>query len=262
MRRKASRHPQASSGRGAARIAAAPCRDDASDIQALESRRLTMSTLVKICGLSTSDTMKTALDAGADMVGLVLFPPSPRHVSLETAAELAKIARGRAEIVALTVDADDALLAEITEKVTPDWLQLHGSEMPERVREIRGRFATPVMKALGIRGRDDLEAVGGYAGIADRILFDSKPPKDATVPGGSGKRFDWHLLEGLDLDVPFMLSGGLDAGNVAEALDITGARAVDVSSGVEASRGVKDPALIRTFIETVRAFDLERGQAK
>ncbi|PTW63239.1 phosphoribosylanthranilate isomerase [Breoghania corrubedonensis] len=221
-----------------------------------------MPTLVKICGLSTPDTMNTALEAGADMVGLVFFAKSPRHVSFEAASKLAAIARGRAEIVALTVDADDEFLSQIMEKAAPDWLQLHGSETPGRLREIRTRFATPVMKAFGIRERGDLEAISDYAGIADRILFDSKPPRDATVPGGSGKRFDWRLLEGLDLHTPFMLSGGLDAGNVAEALDTTGARAVDVSSGIEATRGVKDPALIRRFIETVRAFDLERGQAK
>ncbi|MDJ0930401.1 phosphoribosylanthranilate isomerase [Breoghania sp.] len=221
-----------------------------------------MPTLIKICGLSTADTMKTALDTGADLVGLVFFPKSPRHVFFDTARELADMARGKAEIVALTADADDALLTEITDKINPDWLQLHGSETPERMREIRNRFATPVMKALGIREHGDLDAIERYAGIADRILFDSKPPKGATVPGGSGKRFDWHLLESLDLDTTFMLSGGLDAGNVADALEITGAGAVDVSSGVEAARGVKDPVLIRTFIETVRTFEKERGQAK
>lgn len=221
-----------------------------------------MPTLIKICGLSTPTTMITALDAGADMVGLVFFAKSPRHVSFEVAAELAQIANGRAQIVALTVDADDALLGAIAEKVGPDWLQLHGMETPERVREIKDRFKLPVMKAFGIRERADLAAVPAYAGIADRILFDSKPPRNAAVPGGSGKRFDWHLLESLDVDAPFMLSGGLDAGNVAEALKITGAHAVDVSSGVESTRGVKDPALIRTFIETVRTIDQERGQAK
>ncbi|MEI2386874.1 phosphoribosylanthranilate isomerase [Breoghania sp. JC706] len=218
-----------------------------------------MPIIVKICGLSTTNTMNAALDAGADMVGLVFFPKSPRHVSMETARDLAALARGRAEIVALTVDADDALLGEIVDQVAPDWLQLHGSESPERVREIRERFETPVMKAFGIRERDDLKAVSRYVGIADRILFDSKPPRDAEVPGGSGKRFDWRLMENLDLDVPFMLSGGLDADNVAEALDITGAGAVDVSSGVEAERGVKDARLIRRFIETVHRVDPERS---
>ena len=218
-----------------------------------------MPIIVKICGLSTTDTMNAALDAGADMVGLVFFPKSPRHVSMETARDLAALARGRAEIVALTVDADDALLGEIVGQIAPDWLQLHGSESPERVREIRERFETPVMKAFGIRERDDLKAVSRYAGIADRVLFDSKPPRDAEVPGGSGKRFDWRLMENLDLDVPFMLSGGLDADNVAEALDITGAGAVDVSSGVEAERGVKDARLIRRFIETVHRVDPERS---
>lgn len=226
-----------------------------------------MPTRIKICGLSTPETMDVALDAGADMVGLVFFPPSPRHVASETATVLAGRARSRAEIVALTVDADDTLLTEIIEIADPDWLQLHGSEPVERVAEIRARFGKPVMKAIGVREATDLDAATAYVGVADRILFDSKPPKDAAVPGGTGKSFDWHLMENLDLGAPFMLSGGLDAGNVARALAITGARAVDVSSGVEASRGVKDPALICHFIETVRQYDQThydqaRGQAK
>ncbi len=207
---------------------------------------------IKICGLSTRETMQAALDAGADMVGLVFFPRSPRHVSYETAADLAAMARGRAEIVALTVDADDVLLAEIVEKVSPDWLQLHGSESPERVREIRAKFGVRVMKAIGVRGAGDIAAAAAYEPVCDTILFDSKPPKDADVPGGSGRSFDWHLMEDLDLTKPFMLSGGLDAGNVAEALSVTRARAVDVSSGVERERGVKDPALIRAFVAAVK----------
>ncbi|WP_321343784.1 phosphoribosylanthranilate isomerase [Breoghania sp.] len=221
-----------------------------------------MPTRIKICGLSTPETMETALEAGADLVGLVFFPPSPRHVSTDLAARLAAQARGRAEIVALTVDADDALIDEIVREVDPDIFQLHGKEPPERADEIRARTGKRVMKAFGIREGGDLEAVAAYTGYIDLVLFDSKPPKDATVPGGTGKSFDWHLMESLDLDTPFMLSGGLDAGNVAQALSVTGAEAVDVSSGVEAARGVKDPALIRAFIETVHAFDNERGQAK
>ncbi|WP_319774775.1 phosphoribosylanthranilate isomerase [Breoghania sp.] len=221
-----------------------------------------MPTRIKICGLSTPKTMETALEAGADLVGLVFFPPSPRHVSMELAAHLAAQARGRAGIVALTVDADDALIDEIAKEVDPDMFQLHGKEPPERADAIRARTGKPVMKAFGIRERGDLDAVAAYSGHIDRVLFDSKPPKDAAVPGGTGKSFDWHLMESLDLDAPFMLSGGLDAGNVTQALSITGAEAVDVSSGVEADRGVKDPALIRAFIETVHAFDRERGQAK
>lgn len=208
--------------------------------------------LIKICGLSTQETMAVALDAGADMVGLVFFPKSPRHVSYETAKMLADMARGRAEIVALTVDADDALLSEIVEKVAPDWLQLHGAESPERVAEIAKKFGLPVMKAIGVREAADIDKARAFEPVCDRILFDSKPPKGAEVPGGSGNAFDWHLMEDLDLAKPFMLSGGLDADNVAEALSITRAPAVDVSSGVERERGVKDEGLIRAFIAAVR----------
>ncbi|AXS38912.1 phosphoribosylanthranilate isomerase [Breoghania sp. L-A4] len=206
---------------------------------------------IKICGLSTRETMAVALEAGAGMVGLVFFPKSPRHVSYDQASELAAMARGRAEIVALTVDADDTLLGEIVAKVAPDWLQLHGSESPERVREIAEKFGCRVIKAIGVRAAADIAKATAYEPVCDMILFDSKPPKDADVPGGSGLSFDWHLMEDLDLAKPFMLSGGLDAGNVAEALSITRARAVDVSSGVERERGVKDPALIRAFVAAV-----------
>lgn len=208
--------------------------------------------IIKTCGLSTVETVDAALDAGADMIGLVFFPRSPRHVSFEQAAMLAKRIRGKAELVALTVDADDALLGQIIDAVAPDWLQLHGSETPERVKEIREKFAPSVMKAIGVREAADIAKASAYEPVCDRILFDSKPPKSADVPGGTGKSFDWHLLENLDLTKPFMLSGGLDADNVAEALAVTHAPALDVSSGIERERGVKDPALIAAFIAAAR----------
>ncbi len=211
-----------------------------------------MSLIVKICGLSSRETVAAAIDAGADMVGFVFFGRSPRFVRMEAAAELADQARGRAEIVALTVDMDDAGLSAIVERVRPDWLQLHGNEPVERVAAVGKRFPPRVMKALGIRGSEDLTAVGDYAAVADRILLDAKPPKGSDRTGGHGLSFDWHLLEGFEPKVPWMLSGGLNAGNVAEALRVTGTTGVDVSSGVEVEPGRKDPALIRAFIAAAR----------
>jgi phosphoribosylanthranilate isomerase len=212
-----------------------------------------MSILVKICGLSTPDTLDVALDAGADMVGFVFFASSPRNLSLHLARELAAQVNRRAEKVALTVDADDAMLANIVDVLQPDMLQLHGNETPARVSAIAQRFGLPVMKALAIETRADLGAIQPYLKVADRLLFDARPPRDATRPGGLGKPFDWHLLEGLDLSIPFMLSGGLDPQNVAQAIGITRAPAVDVSSGVESAPGVKDPDRIRAFIAAARA---------
>ena len=212
-----------------------------------------MTLLVKICGLSTPDTLDVALDAGADMVGFVFFPPSPRNISFEQARALAGRVKGQARKVALTVDADDALLEKIIEALKPDMLQLHGHETPQRVAAIRESFGLPVMKVLPIETKSDLPVISDYASVADRLLFDARPPREATRPGGLGKPFDWHLLENLNLSVPFMLSGGLDAGNVAEALRITRASGVDVSSGVESAPGVKDPDKIRAFIRAARA---------
>jgi phosphoribosylanthranilate isomerase len=214
-----------------------------------------MSLLVKICGLSTRETLDVALGAGADMVGFVFFPPSPRHLSLETARELGRQAKGRAAKVALTVDADDATLANIVETLQPDLLQLHGKETIARLRDIKQKFGLPVMKALPVETAADLAPLAGYAAVADRILFDARAPKEATRPGGLGAVFDWHLLEKLDLQLPFMVSGGLHVGNVAEAVRVTRAGGVDVSSGVERSPGVKDPELIRDFIRAARACE-------
>lgn len=214
-----------------------------------------MSLIVKICGLSEPETLEVALAAGADMVGLVFFGPSPRDVTIALAAELAKRARGRAEIAALTVDADAKLLDAIAEQVRPDWFQLHGSETPQAATAIRETYDTRVMKALPVAVRSDLDAVAAYSGVADRILFDARAPKDATRPGGLGVPFDWHLLEGVAADVPFMLSGGLNAENAAEAVRITQPFGVDVSSGVERTPGVKDAEMIRAFIRAARAAE-------
>ena len=212
-----------------------------------------MSLLVKICGLSTRETLDVALQAGADMVGFVFFPPSPRHLSLEVARELGKQAKGRAIKVALTVDADDATFDNIVETLRPDLLQLHGKETTARLRDIKAKFGVPVMKVLSVETAADLAPLAGYTDVADRILFDARAPKGATRPGGLGSVFDWRLLEKLDLKLPFMVAGGLNAGNVAEAVRITRAGGVDVSSGVERAPGVKDIEMIQKFVRAARA---------
>jgi len=220
-----------------------------------------MALIVKICGLSTPEALDVALDAGADMVGFVFFPPSPRHVAPAASRALGTRVLGRARKVALTVDADDELFDAIVENLQPDLLQLHGKESPPRIAALRKRFGLPLMKAIAVEARSDLAAIKTYE-AADRLLFDARAPREATRPGGLGKSFDWHLLENLDLKLPFMLSGGLDAGNVAEALRITRAPGVDVSSGVESAPGVKDPDKIRTFIRAAREAAAHLHQAK
>lgn len=192
--------------------------------------------------------MADALLARADLVGLVFFPPSPRNVSVEEAVPLADYARGFAAIVALTVDGDDALLDRIAAEVNPDMFQLHGQETPERVALIKARFAKPVMKAIKVATREDAREALRYCDVADLILFDARPPKDADRPGGHGATFDWSALDEVRGRVPFMLSGGLTPDNVADAIRATGATVVDVSSGVETAPGVKSPDLIRRFI--------------
>jgi phosphoribosylanthranilate isomerase len=211
-----------------------------------------MSPIVKICGLSTLEALDAALDAGADMVGFVFFEPSPRHVTFEAARALGARVRGRAQKVALTVDADDALLEGIVEALRPDVLQLHGREPPARVVVMKRRFGLPVMKAIAVAAEQDLAAIADYAAVADRLLFDARAPREATRPGGLGNAFDWHLLQDIRPGLPFMLSGGLDAANVAEALRITQAPGVDVSSGVERAPGEKDLEKIRAFVRAAR----------
>ena len=222
-----------------------------------------MALTIKICGLKTPETLEVALEFGADMVGFVFFPPSPRDLGLEAARTLGARVRGRAAKVALTVNANNHLLGDIIDALKPDLLQLHGKETPERVAVVRSHFGLPVMKALPIASRKDLSPIHLYAKVADRLIFDARPPREATRPGGLGTPFDWNLLRNINPGVPFMLSGGLDAGNVAKAIAITRATGVDVSSGVERAPGVKDPAKIREFIRAARAaeapFDLSQA---
>ncbi|MBO6894464.1 MAG: phosphoribosylanthranilate isomerase [Roseibium sp.] len=208
---------------------------------------------VKICGLSTEDTMETALDAGVDMVGLMFFPKSPRHVTLSQACKLADMARGRAEIVAVTVNMDLDGLSRIRELVNPDTFQFHGDETPEACAAAKVMHGTKVMKAVSVSEKADLEKALFYSVVADSILFDAKPPADSELPGGNGVSYDWGLLKDLDLKKPFLLSGGLNPSNVVEAIRQSGVTAVDVSSGVERDKGVKDNDLIRAFMAAARS---------
>jgi phosphoribosylanthranilate isomerase len=209
--------------------------------------------LIKICGLSTPETLDTAIACGADMAGFVFFAPSPRNLTIVQARDLAAHAGARIAKVALTVDADDAYLDAIVSTLRPDLLQLHGKETPERVVAVRRHFGIPVMKAIGVAVATDLAAAQAYA-AAERILYDAKAPRDAVLPGGNGRSFDWAILSGENLTrLPWMLSGGLDADNVGEAIRQTGAPGVDVSSGVESAPGVKDPERIAAFIAAARA---------
>jgi phosphoribosylanthranilate isomerase len=214
-----------------------------------------MALFIKICGLKTPEALDVALESGADQVGFVFFAKSPRHLGLEAARLLGQRAQGRAGKVALTVNANDETLHAIIAALKPDMLQLHGTETPERVAVVRSHFGLPVMKALPIATRADLSPIRMFANVADRLLFDARPSQDDTRPGGLGKTFDWTLLAGLNAGVPFMLSGGLDAGNVAEAIRIARPHGVDVSSGVERSPGEKDADKIRAFIHAARAAD-------
>jgi phosphoribosylanthranilate isomerase len=220
-----------------------------------------MSVIVKICGLATEDGLDAALRCGADMVGFVFFDKSPRHVSLELAARLGRRAAKRACKVLLTVDADDASLAAAIAALDPGLLQLHGSEMPERVASIRARFGLPVMKAIGIGEAADLAIIPRFDAVADYLLFDAKPRQATGRPGGNGKSFDWSLLGKIKTKKPWLLAGGLDAHNVAEALAQTRAPGVDVSSGVESAPGVKDGYKIAAFIAQVRGAAEELGPA-
>jgi phosphoribosylanthranilate isomerase len=207
---------------------------------------------VKICGLKTEAALEAALAGGADYVGLVFFPPSPRNLTPETARGLAAKARGRAKIVALMVDPDDALIETVVTSVDPDILQLHGKEPPERVAEVRRRWGKPVMKAVKVETAADAETAFGYRHIADLVLFDARAPADSTRPGGNGAPFDWRALSGVKDKVPFVLSGGLTPDNVADAIRLTAAAIVDVSSGVETHPGEKDPDLIRRFLRAAK----------
>tara|TARA_R110000765_G_scaffold21586_2_gene55393 strand:+ start:2975 stop:3619 length:645 start_codon:yes stop_codon:yes gene_type:complete len=202
---------------------------------------------VKFCGLQSADDVSAAASAGARYVGFVFFEKSPRNLSLQRAAPLAlEVPLGLCK-VALTVNADDAFLDALTNVVAVDMLQLHGSETPARVTEIKQRYGLPVMKAVGIAQAEDLPQLDAYMNVTDQILVDAKPPKGSALPGGNGLAFDWRLLAGRSWPKPWMLAGGLTPENVAEAARMTGARQVDVSSGVERSPGVKDAGLIAAF---------------
>jgi phosphoribosylanthranilate isomerase len=207
-----------------------------------------MDTRVKICGLSRPEDVVAAAAAGATYVGFVFFAKSPRHVDIATARGLAlEVPVGIAK-VALTVNADDALLDALTDQVPLDMLQLHGSESPERVAEVRARYGLPVMKAIGIADESDLAQIDAYGAVADQLLIDAKPPKGADLPGGNGLAFDWRLVNRKYWPCPWMLAGGLTPDNVALAVQMTGARQVDVSSGVENAPGVKDAGQIDAFV--------------
>jgi len=204
---------------------------------------------VKICGIRTPAEMQAVAAAGAAYVGLNFFPKSPRFVTLEAARAVALAAPEGLCKVALTVDADDAALDAIVAAVPLDMLQLHGHESPDRVAEVKLRYGLPVMKVIGVAGEADLAMLQDYSLVADQILIDAKAPKDAVLPGGNGLTFDWRLLVGRKWLRPWMLAGGLTPENVADAIRLTGARQVDVASGVESAPGVKDPARIKAFIK-------------
>lgn len=211
-----------------------------------------MDIRVKICGLKEPAHVAAAAEAGAAYVGFVFFEKSPRNVSLSQARDLAVEAPVGVAKVALTVNADDAFLDKLVETVPLDMLQLHGRESPERVAEVRERFGLPVMKAIGIADAEDVAKIDTYGAVADQLLVDAKPPQNATLPGGNGLSFDWRLVNRKYWPRPWMLAGGLTADNVAEAVKMTGARQLDLSSGVESAPGVKDVGMIRAFMKAVQ----------
>jgi len=208
---------------------------------------------VKICGLTTSEDLAAAVEAGTRYVGFNFFPKSPRSVDLETAAQLASETPVGVAKVALVVDATDAFLDDLTARVAIDMIQLHGQETPERVSEVKARYGLPVIKAIGIAGPNDVAKIDVYARVADQLLIDAKAPKDADLPGGNGIPFDWRLLADKKYwTVPWMLAGGLTVDNVAEAIRLTGAKQVDLASAVESSPGRKDPAKMRAFVKAAQ----------
>lgn len=214
---------------------------------------------IKICGLKTDEAMAAALAGGASHVGFIFFAKSPRCVEPAEAGRLRQAAIGKAKAVAVTVDASDAFLDEIVEKMHPDMLQLHGAETPARVAEVKARYGLPVVKVFSVSEAADLERIKPFVGIADRFMFDAKPPKGSQLPGGNGVTFDWRILAGLDAGLDYMLSGGLNAANIGDALRSANPPAIDISSGVESAPGVKDPALIEQFFRAVRAARDDRA---
>ena len=206
----------------------------------------------KICGLTTPEAVASALEGGASHIGFMIFETSPRAIAPEAAARLAQSVGGRARVVAVTVDPDDALLDRITAALKPDLIQLHGRETPARVAAVRARTGAEVIKVLHVSEADDLAQASAFDGAAQHLMFETRPPKDADRPGGHGAAFDWTILAGKRFSRPWFLAGGLDPWNVGEAIRACGAPLVDVSSGVERGPGVKDPALISAFLEAVR----------
>lgn len=209
-------------------------------------------TRAKICGLTTPETLDAALTGGAAFVGAVIFPKSPRHIAPLHAATLFDRARGKAKVVAVTVDADDALLTEIALILKPDLIQLHGAETPKRAAQVRILTGAGIIRALSVRAAQDIDAASAWEPVVDHLMFDAKPPEGSALPGGVGASFDWTLLAGRSFAAPWFLAGGLTPANVAEAARISGAPLVDVSSGVESAPGVKDPTLIAAFLAAVQ----------
>ena len=218
-----------------------------------------MTTLIKICGLTDGEALETAIESGANFAGLTFYGPSPRNIDLDRAAALADQARGRIRLVAVSVNAEDGEIAAIADRVKPDFLQLHGSESPDRCVDVAKRTGIGTIKALGVSDKDDLAKAGLYESVCDYLLLDAKAPKDASRPGGLGKPFDWSVLTGFNPATGWLLAGGLNADNIGEALTVTGAPGVDLSSSVEREPGVKDPDLIREFIDVTRRHDAARA---
>lgn len=217
-------------------------------------------TRVKICGLTDAAGVACAAQAGATYVGFVFFPKSPRNLTFDQARALALDVPSGVAKVALVVDADDAALDALLAQVPIDILQLHGHETPDCVAHVRARYGLPVMKAVGVADRTDLAQIDAYARVADQLLIDAKPPRDAALPGGNGLSFDWRLIAGRDWPCPWMLAGGLTPENVAQAIALTGARQVDVSSGVESAPGVKDAARIAAFVTAAQSVRPDEGE--
>ena len=212
-----------------------------------------MTLKAKICGVSTPEAVRAAVDGGAGWLGFVFFPKSPRNLAPEAAARLAEPIRGRGpKVVALLVDPTDAQVDEVARRLRPDLVQLHGHESPARAREIAVRAGCGLIKALPVAEPADLDAAAAYEGLVEHLMFDARPPKDAVLPGGAGRAFDWSLMAGRRFQRPWFLAGGLDPWNVAEAIRASRAPIVDVSSGVERGPGLKDPALITAFLDAVR----------
>jgi phosphoribosylanthranilate isomerase len=218
-----------------------------------------MSLDIKICGLKTEAALVAALAGGASHIGFIFFARSPRYVDPAEAGRLRRMASGKAKAVAVTVDADDGTLDAIVAAAQPDVLQLHGSESPDRVAALKVRHGLPVMKAFSVRTAPDLDAIQPYRGVADRFLFDAKPPEVSELPGGNGVAFDWRILARLDAEMDYMLSGGLNADNIGEALRLANPPGIDVSSGVESAPGVKDTALIAEFFRAIRTAETSRA---